>query len=146
MPAPGNLSRIDAATLCLINVRREADRLGPLADNAKLDRAAFGHSQDMARRGYFDHVSPGGSSLVSRLVAVGFLRGGRFSLAENIAWGTSGAASPASEVNMWMNSPDHRANILNGRYHRSGVGVSPGVPDHSAAGQPGATYTEDFSS
>lgn len=145
MPTPSNLGRIQAATLCLINVQRALAGEAPLRNVAKLDRAAQAHSADMTARDYFDHVSPDAGSLVSRLFAAGYLRRGMtFSVGENIAWGTSGYATPASTVASWMQSPGHRANILRAQFRGSGIGVSPAVPDRSLARQQGATYTEDF--
>lgn len=145
VPAPDNLSRVDAATLCLIDVQRARAGRPSLSESSKLVRAATAHSQDMTARGYFDHVSPDGGSVLSRLLAVGFVHpAAGYDIGENIAWATGQDATPASVVDMWMHSPEHRSNILHSQYRQSGVGVSPGVPDSSAAGQPGATYTADF--
>jgi uncharacterized protein YkwD len=43
-----------------------------------------------------------------------------------------------------MSSPEHRANILNGDFRDSGVGVAPAAPAMCGEGLPGATYTQDF--
>ncbi len=146
IPAPGNLDRIAAATLCLINKQRESAGLHLLADNAKLDRVALAHSQDMTSRSYFDHNSPTGSTPVSRMTQAGYISNQvAYTIGENIAWGTLTLASPASIVNAWMNSPEHRANILDPAFRDSGIGVSPSAPVPSlAAGEPGATYTQNF--
>ena len=47
-------------------------------------------------------------------------------------------------VTAWMNSPDHRANILNPSYTDTGLAVTPRIPSSLALGQPGALYTENF--
>lgn len=145
MPAPGNLARVAAATLCLVNQQRRDAGLRPLSDNAKLDQVARAHSQDMIARGYFDHNSPTGSTPETRMIGVGYIsaRVG-YTVGENIAWGSGSYATPASIVDEWMHSPGHRANILDADYRDSGLGVTPGSPGPLADGQAGAVYTQDF--
>jgi uncharacterized protein YkwD len=144
MPVPGNGGRVAAATLCLINQQRVHAGLAALSDNAKLDQVAGAHSQDMTSNLYFDHASPGGSTPESRMTQVGYISN-RVSwvVGENIAWGTGSLATPASIVDTWMHSPEHRANILDRRFRDSGIGVSPAVPE-ALVDQAGATYTQDF--
>ena len=144
VPAAGNLSQVAATTLCLINQQRTHAGLTPLHDDTRLDQAARAHSQDMTARGYFDHVSPSGSTPESRVTAVGYLKGaGSWAVGENIAWGSLTLATPQEIVSSWMRSPGHRANILDARFRDSGIGVSPAVP-RLGLGQAGATYTQDF--
>ncbi len=145
MPSGADLAQVRSATLCLINKERAHAGLSAVVDSAKLAQAANGHSQDMVGRGYFDHVSPTGSTPVTRLLGVGYIspRMG-YLVGENIAWGTSALATPAAIVNAWMHSPEHRANILQGAYRQSGIGVSPSVPHGYGGGQPGAIYTQEF--
>ncbi len=72
------------AIVCLINQERRRFGLPRLRESVRLDRSAQGHSDDMVRRDYFAHVSPGGSSPVDRITAAGY----RWSAAgENIAPG-----------------------------------------------------------
>jgi len=145
MPSDADIGQVHSATLCLINKERAHAGLPAVMDSAKLDHAASGHSQDMVGRGYFDHVSPTGSTPVTRMLGVGYIspRMG-YLVGENIAWGTHGLATPAAIVNAWMHSADHRANILQGAYRQSGIGVSPSAPRGLGGGQPGAIYTQDF--
>ncbi|WP_331769529.1 CAP domain-containing protein (plasmid) [Embleya sp. NBC_00888] len=108
----------------MTNSERAKHGCGPLADNAKLQAAAQGHSNDMAKRGYFDHIDPDGADPSRRITAAGY----RWSASgENIA---AGQASPAEVMNAWMASPGHRANILNCSFEDIGVGVdfAPGGP------------------
>jgi uncharacterized protein YkwD len=143
VPSRTNLSRVAAATLCLINQERTTRGLSRLRSKSDLAVAAAAHSQDMVARGYFDHVSPAGVSPLARIRRAGYLRGGSgFSIAENIA-AANGDATPAAIVSMWMHSAGHRANILNPTYRDTGIGVASGVPSLLGSG-PGATYTEDF--
>ena len=69
---------------------------------------------------------------------------GGYVVGENIAWGTLWLATPRSIVNAWMASPAHRANILDGAFRETGVGVEPRPPASLAEGQAGALYTQDF--
>jgi uncharacterized protein YkwD len=53
-------------------------------------------------------------------------------------------ATPEAIVAAWIASPEHRANVLEGSYKDTGLGVVPAVPASFSAGQAGAIYTEDF--
>jgi uncharacterized protein YkwD len=145
-PRPEDLGLIRAAVLCLINQEREAHGESALVPNAKLARAAQGHSEDMASEDYFSHVAPNGESPLDRMRAAGYIYSSRigYAVGENIAWGTLWLASPQSIVAAWMASPGHRANILDANYRETGVGVSPHPPASMAEGQAGALYTQDF--
>ena len=145
-PSEQNLALVRAATLCLINRERERSGESPLAVNARLERVAQDHSQDMASSDYFDHVGPRGDSPVSRMRAAGYLSGSvsGYEIGENIAWGTLWLATPRSIVASWMASAGHRANILDGHFRDTGVGISPHPLASLAGGQAGAMYTQDF--
>jgi uncharacterized protein YkwD len=145
-PTSGNVEQVRAAVLCLINQEREHHGDGALVPNAKLTRAAQAHSRDMAEQDYFSHTAPGGSTPLDRMRASGYLPNSQdgYVVGENIAWGTMWLATPQSIVNAWMASPGHRANILDGAYRETGVGVEPRPPAALAEGQPGALYTQDF--
>ena len=99
----------------------------------------------MVSADYFDHVSPTGETPLDRIRASGYLRrGDAYELGENIDLGTLNLATPAAVVADWMNSPDHRANILNSDFVDSGIGVVAQAPAQYAGAQDGATYTQDF--
>jgi uncharacterized protein YkwD len=132
------------AVLCLVNRQRTAHGLRPLRTNGRLDRAAARHSADMVALRYFDHTSPAGSTLRSRVVASGYLGYARAWMAgENIAWGSGSLGMPSAIVAAWMHSPGHRANILRLQFHEVGTGIAPGVPV-TGKRLHGATYTQDF--
>jgi uncharacterized protein YkwD len=142
LPAADNLPLVRAAVLCLHNQVRAAQGLPLLKENAKLDRAALGHSNDMVAAGYFDHTAPGGATFVDRILAARYVKASDgWTLGENLAWGTGDLASPAGVMGSWMNSPGHKANILKRAYREVGVGIRLGVPSD---GTVGATYTLDF--
>lgn len=143
VPAPGDVARLRAAILCLHNEIRASHGLGRLGENARLRRAAAGHSADMVASGYFEHTTPGGLTMVDRIRRSGYLRPDRgWMVGENLEWGTASLATPRGAMEAWMNSPEHRANILEGGYEEAGVGVTLGTPEDGA--EPGATYTVDF--
>jgi len=100
----------------LVNAERAKNGLAALTEDAALTRTARMKSQDMHDRRYFDHNSPtyGTPFQLMKAQGVTYRRAG-----ENIAMGY---ATPAAVVSAWMNSPGHRANILNASYTHIGVG------------------------
>ena len=143
-PANHSLGELRRATLCLVNHIRHQHGLGSLHSQRKLRKAAQGHSGDMVHRDYFSHDSPGGGSIQTRIGGSGYLAGAHsYQYGEVIGGGTSSGGSPKSVAKAWMNSPPHRAAILNGGFHDLGVGVVHGFPGR---GNHGATFTIDFGS
>ena len=141
-PASGNEGVVRAAILCLHNQVRASRGLPALKENARLRRAAIGHSTDMVSRGFFEHTTPDGESMVERIMATRYAspRVG-WALGENLAWGTGTLATPRAIMKAWMDSPGHRANVLKRAYREIGLGVVTGVPTDRDSG---ATYTADF--
>jgi uncharacterized protein YkwD len=132
-----------ASTLCLVNAQRTHRGLRPLRLDPRLDRAARRHSQDMVAKRYFAHDSRSGARFSARIARTGWMRGrARWSVGENIAWGTGAQAAPRAIVAAWMRSASHRVNILNPRFRVIGIGIARGAP----VGAGGATYTTDFGS
>jgi uncharacterized protein YkwD len=141
-PTAENLDRVRDAILCLHNRIRARNDLPALRENARLRRAAAGHSRAMVAEGYFEHTTPGGVTMVDRILRSGYVgRSEAWALGENLAWGTGALATARGAVDAWMESPGHRANILRRTYRELGVGIVLGVPVSGAAG---ATYTVDF--
>ncbi|WP_019632063.1 sigma-70 family RNA polymerase sigma factor [Actinomadura atramentaria] len=117
-PRPSAAASTEQQVLRAVNARRAAAGCRPVAADARLHRAAQGHSDDMAARRVLDHDDANGDGPGDRLTAAGF----RWSAwAENVA---AGQRTPSSVVTSWMNSPPHRANILGCRSTRAGVGLS----------------------
>jgi len=102
--------------------RQENGNLPALAENAKLDQAAELKLQDMFKQQYFEHVNPEGVGPgdLARKVTYTFLSEG-----ENLAMGYF--KDDKALVDAWMNSPGHRANILNVYYTEIGVAVGKGT-------------------
>jgi uncharacterized protein YkwD len=145
-PNGSDLGRIRAATLCLVNRERLEQGDRPLAPNERLEHAAQAHTESMAFGNYFEHVGPRGDTVLSRVRASGYMYSSRltYEVGENIGWGTLWEATPDSIVAAWMASPGHRANILDGHFRATAIGVSPHPPSSLAHGQAGAVYTQDF--
>lgn len=104
------------AVVDLINEERVSAGCDPLQVNSKLVAAAQGHSEDMALNDFFSHTGSNGSTVGQRLAAQGYSYS---AVAENIA---AGYTTAEAVVNGWMNSSDHRDNILNCNLEETGVG------------------------
>jgi uncharacterized protein YkwD len=140
-PTQATLDRAIDATVCLINQARSQHQLGALRTKGLLERAATAHSRDMVRRDFFSHDSPSGTTPQQRIDRTGYLDGARtWAVGETIAWGSGGYATPSSIVRGWLNSPGHRAILLDNRYRDLGIGIAIGAP----SGGGGATFTGDF--
>ncbi len=103
----------------LINKQRISNGLSPLKENSELQRVARIKAQDMVNNNYFSHTSPtyGSPFDMMKSFKISYNTAG-----ENIA----GNSSNSSAVTAWMNSPGHRANILNSSFNQTGIGVVTG--------------------
>lgn len=145
-PAPGNVEQVREATLCLVNQERARNYELPLGVDARLARAAQGHSDEMVREDYFAHVAPNGETPLERVQATGYIPNAQvgYTIGENLAWGTLYLATPSSIVAAWTASPEHLANILDADYRDTAIGVTPAVPASLSGGQAGAVYSQEF--
>ncbi|HUF51118.1 MAG TPA: CAP domain-containing protein [Longimicrobiales bacterium] len=114
------------AVLVESNRARTAQGLPELAAHASLDRAAMQYAEELAERRTLSHQSPvrGRETLSLRVEAEGV----RWrNLGENLA-SMSGlnVSVPRQTIEMWLNSPGHRSNMLDAGYSESGVGVARG--------------------
>lgn len=107
---------IEDAVAALVNHERDRRGLVSLVTDERLRDSARSHSEDMARRRFFDHFTPEGLSPADRMVAHGY----PLPAAENIA---AGQPHPLVVMAEWMNSPGHRVNILSEEVRVIGVGV-----------------------
>jgi uncharacterized protein YkwD len=147
MPANASAARYSAriAVRCLINEQRRRHGLPPVLSSRKLRHAAAGLAGQMVHRKFFAHVTPGGSTVASRVRRTGYLRRAtQWMLGETLAWGSAGRATPAALVNALMHSPPHRAIILGRGFREIGVGIAFGVPARGM--RAGATLAIDFGS
>ncbi|MFE9748757.1 CAP domain-containing protein [Saccharothrix saharensis] len=129
-PTRTEVELAEAKVLELTNAERAANGCPALAADDRLAAAARAHSADMAANNYFDHVSQDGRSFVDRVKAAGYPSPG----AENIA---AGQRTAEAVVKGWMDSPGHRANILNCKLKALGVGMARG-------GSYGIYWTQNF--
>jgi uncharacterized protein YkwD len=111
-------SRSEQQVLTLLNEIRAQHHLPAFTLSAPLRDAARAHSLDMFRRGYFEHNSPE-ETATARIAR--YLKSARKS--ENIGWGIGLLGSPPGLVYGWMESPAHRAVILDPALRQVGLGV-----------------------
>lgn len=117
-----NLASVISAVLVeLANEDRNGNALGVLTINPILTAAAQAKANDMATKGYFAHVSPDGvdSWYWFKQSGYTFLYAG-----ENLAVDFSDSVEVERA---WMNSPTHRANILNGYFTQIGIATAQGT-------------------
>lgn len=110
------LNQFEQQVVELTNQERSKQGLAPLQIDDNLSKVAREKSRDMAANNYFSHTSPTYGSPFDMMNQFGI---SYRTAGENIA---QGQTSPEQVVNAWMNSPGHRANILNGEYTHIGVG------------------------
>lgn len=119
--SPQMAAVISQSLVTLTNADRSKSELGTLAINPLLTAAAQAKADDMAKKGYFAHTSPDGTTSWFWFKQAGY----SYSYAgENLAvdFGDS------SDVeNAWLNSPTHRANILNSHYTEIGIATAVGM-------------------
>ncbi|MFB7542324.1 CAP domain-containing protein [Streptomyces zaomyceticus] len=114
----GNVVGFVQDVVTLANAERDKAGCGPLHSESHLRAAAQKHADDMSARDYYEHDSPEGHDAGDRMSGAGY------------AWSTwgenihRGPRTPARAMEDWMNSPGHRANILNCSFKDIGVGVT----------------------
>lgn len=106
----------------ILNEQRCAAGLPPLQWNEDMARAARLHSENMARGKFFSHTGLDGSKVGDR--AETFAERTWHGIGENIAFNKGFKQPVESACQQWMNSPGHRANLLNGGWSESGVGAA----------------------
>lgn len=115
-------SEITAGTvISLANSARVSGGLGELKQNSLLSKAAQNKANDMLARQYFAHNTPTGETPWTFIKAVGY---NYITAGENLAIDFTEAESIQTA---WMNSPGHRANIMNGAFQEIGIGIAQGM-------------------
>ena len=121
---PSDLTSLEADLLAQVNRVRSDHHLVALVRRSDLDRVALAHSIDMARRGYFSHQSPEGENAVDRLQQHG-VTDMRLA-AENL--GKTTQSDPSAQIiRSWLQSPDHRGNLLAPALNFTGIGIARGA-------------------
>jgi uncharacterized protein YkwD len=149
---PDRIAELREESLNLVNAARREENLQPVSRDAQADEAAAAHARDMLERGYYDHVSPEGETVRDRYLAAG----GNDShvVLENLSF-CEGCPPPADEEAIarihegWMESPEHRENILAEGIASYGFavvedgGLRYGVQVFSGPGMPAVPATEE---
>lgn len=127
----------DSGTLLnQINATRAANGCGPVAANPQLTAAAARQATDMLANGVVGHVGSDGSSVGQRVTDAGYTS--YTEVGEIIFWSTGVAGVPAAAVNWWMNSPGHRAIIVDCAMTEAGVAVMRNGARAAAVGEFGS--------
>jgi|SRR6516165_1078514 len=117
----GDLGTLDGGVLQQLNAIRVLHGLVPLTENGELDASAAQHSREMGAKGYFEHSSANGTLFWKRIQHwYGSVDYRYWSVGENLLW-SSPDVGAAGALQMWMNSPEHRANILNPNWRQIGI-------------------------
>jgi uncharacterized protein YkwD len=129
LPPPGikHLAQVEDLVFAMTNRARQARGLAPFLQDEELRGVAQAYSDAMLVRQFFDHTDPDGVSFDKRIS--GQYPHWVYAMGENIwtAFGYPPGAAPklAQEiVTDWLNSPDHRENILSPDFTHLGVGIS----------------------
>ncbi|MCL6285243.1 CAP domain-containing protein [Ruegeria sp. 2012CJ41-6] len=117
--------------LDLINQERAKAGVDPLKLELRLNDSAEDYSEDMLEQDFFSHTGQDGSDPGDRMREAGFQFSGSWTWGENIAWqserGATGIADDVANLHQGlMNSPGHRANILNPNFEVIGIGIERG--------------------
>lgn len=156
----GDLDALRAYSLDLVNTSRDEHGLPPLERDATLDRSAQAHAQDMIERDYFAHVTPDGRDIMDRYRAAD---GNPWRLVTENIGRCVGCEAPPTRADVdrqhegWMESPEHRENILSPGLSRYGFGLAidgstliavqnfsgPGTPRGVAEGEDARALPDD---
>ena len=130
-----DVREVETYVVKFTNEERGAAGLTPLQHDERISEIARAHSAAMLRTGKLEHVL-GGKDPTDRAETAGYncrraLGGGRYSfgLSENIhmqtgSWHSNPEVVARNMVDGWMNSPGHRANIMDPMAVRIGVGIA----------------------
>jgi uncharacterized protein YkwD len=113
-------ARDDAVTVYeLLNLARVDEAVSPVAWSESLAEVAAGHAREMYLEGYFSHISPATGSVADRVVDAGI---------PFVIVGENLALAPTAEGvhSGLLQSPGHRANMLDQRFRRVGIGAYAG--------------------
>ncbi|OMC50401.1 secretion protein [Mycobacterium sp. IS-2888] len=118
----GSAARADDSGAAVYSgVSRVRDTCGALGDDPRLTVAAQRHADDMLKNGVGGHIGSDGSSPQVRITDAGYRP---TYTGEIVYWGTGSAANPNLALDMWMQSPAHRAIILNCAFTAAGFATA----------------------
>ncbi|CAL9613716.1 hypothetical protein SUDANB120_05702 [Streptomyces sp. enrichment culture] len=151
-PTAANAAQARSVVVCLVNAQRTRRGLPALTVDQALTTAAQQHAAAAVQLKWWGpgkdpHRNPAtGSTPQTRIQAAGYCPNPRsWEFAEIAYTGWGGSGTPQAAVTWWMNSPGHRAVILNAALRNIGPGVQPGAADRAGASAPNAgTYVVTF--
>ena len=110
-----SIANEDSLLVTLTNNTRTNYHLTPLKSNRQLEQAAKLKAQDMFNKQYFEHISPSGTTPWQFIKQSGY----------HYAFAGENLATDFTDLDAthqaWLNSPTHRANILDNRYKDIGI-------------------------
>ncbi|MFD6209961.1 CAP domain-containing protein [Peribacillus sp. NPDC060253] len=126
-----NNQSVEQQILSLVNEERSKKGLPSLAMDSAISHVAILKSEDMRDNNYFNHTSPRYGSPFEMMKS--------FGVSYNYAGENIAAGQPSAEavMNSWLNSPGHKANILNKNYSKIGIG-------HATGGKYSHYWTQQF--
>ncbi|MGB7241029.1 MAG: CAP domain-containing protein [Sulfitobacter sp.] len=142
---------LEQQMLELINQERTNAGLSALVFSDNLNDSSEDHSLWMLDRNVFSHTGINGTSSHDRMIAASFPFEGNYSSGENIAWQSErGAPGLEDDVvdlhNSLMQSPGHRANILNPNFETIGIGIEGGDFSTGSNTYDSVMVTQNFAS
>ncbi len=124
-PTSDFATEVELAIHLLVNNEREAAGIPVLSYSTDLSLIARAHSVDMLAKNYFSHQDPQGCDMTCRIKNANY---SYWAIGENIytmhGYSLSAQATAEKVLAGWMQSPGHRANILNDKFTTEGVGVA----------------------
>ncbi|MGL5010914.1 MAG: CAP domain-containing protein [Paracoccaceae bacterium] len=125
-------NELELLMLDLINQERAAAGLNALTIDDDLNTSSEDHSAWMLESDVFSHTGANGSTSTDRITAAGYDLEGSWATAENIGWqserGAEGLEDDVAAIHTnLMNSPGHRANILDPNLEEIGIGIEQGA-------------------
>jgi uncharacterized protein YkwD len=141
------MAALESSVVARMNAVRRTHGLRALRMSRRLRTAAVFHSNDMGRRGYFEHDSLTGTPFWRRIERFYPSRGfSSWTVGENLLWG-SDTYDATFAVREWMESPPHRQNLLSRAWREVGIGaVFFGRAPGEFGGRPVTIVTADFGS
>jgi uncharacterized protein YkwD len=143
--AASKLTALERGVVAEMNALRRRHGLPALRSSAQLGEAAAAHATAMAHGGFFSHTSSDGTAFWKRVQRFYGPKGfGYWSVGENLLW-SSPTIDARRAVQMWLDSPPHRKNMLTAAWREVGlaavtVDTAPGVFN----GLPVTIVTADF--
>ena len=118
----GNLADDENSIHDLVNNERRRRGLSELSWDGKLANLAREYSREMARESFFSHFDRDGNSVVERARQSNIKRWNK--IGENLFFCEGYDNFDALAVRGWLDSPEHRRNMLDPQFNATGIGVA----------------------